>query len=571
MPVPPAARRHFLLLSLNGCLLVLPALWLAVSLPIRPAAPWAPVFGLLLSLLCWLLVLLLARRWRTFFLLQLPLLALAPVFVWYVLKFGAPPGEGAVAVALTSSLREAWSFVDLFELRRPVIAWLAALALYLAAALALGRQLISPRLRRGAGYAAVPLLALALFMPSRVKDGIEFDIGANISGYLTASYPFGSVFSAVGGLLGNLEVWGFGEERPRFDARPVARGGAPETHILVIGETARADRFGLYGYARPTTPRLATVEGLIAYDRAFSTGNLTMLALPMLMTGTTPRDYAEARSRGNLIDLAREAGLHTSLVTNQDLWIYKMFHPRPDQWRQAADIFGTDDQVAAPDSLLLAPLDDVLRTERPKRFVVVHTYGSHWDYMQRLPDDGFVFSGRDRASVRRAVEANREGPVIDDLYDDTILQTDKLLAAIIARAARLPGQVTVTYISDHGEALPGVEGALTHGFETFHLSELHVPLLFWGNAAFRHANPARWALLNEHRDRIVSQDALFYTLAATMGIEFPAHDPQRDLGAAGFRAPRLDELRFRIGSSRQLRSLAEAADWSRSCARVGGC
>ena len=42
-----------------------------------------------------------------------------------------------------------------------------------------------------------------------------------------------------------------------FNAKATHQANEKEAYILVIGETARADNFGVYGYNRPTTPLLA--------------------------------------------------------------------------------------------------------------------------------------------------------------------------------------------------------------------------------------------------------------------------------------------------------------------------
>ena len=90
------------MLAFNLAMLGAPPTVLALAGPVSKLAPWAPAFALLLSLLMAALLLLLTRTWRGFFLWHLPMLSVAPAFVAYVLKFNAPPGEGAFAVALTS-------------------------------------------------------------------------------------------------------------------------------------------------------------------------------------------------------------------------------------------------------------------------------------------------------------------------------------------------------------------------------------------------------------------------------------------------------------------------------------
>lgn len=64
-------------------------------------------------------------------------------------------------------------------------------------------------------------------------------------------------------------------------------GAAPRPNVLlVVWDTARADRMSLYGYAKPTTPRLAAfaAEGAV-YDRATAPGMWTLNSHAAMFTG----------------------------------------------------------------------------------------------------------------------------------------------------------------------------------------------------------------------------------------------------------------------------------------------
>lgn len=557
--------------ALNGVMLLTPPSVLAMAGGAASHDLRAPVCGLLLSLLILALPMLLVKTWRSFFLLHLPLLGLSPLFIWYVLNFSAPPDENAFAVLLTSSPAEIAGFVSLFHLQLPLGLCGAAIALYAVHAACLGSQPIPLSVRRAVRWLAVPLLALLLFMPSTGPHGIRVDIGENVNGYLTSSYPLGGFISVIGGLEGNAQAMGMFDAHEPFGVRASVASATPQTHILVIGESARADRFHLLGYARQTTPELERIDGLLAFKRVYSTGNLTLLAVPMLMTGTAPATYSPQSVRGTLIDLANEAGYFTAWLSNQNMELYKIVHPRPQVWRQPADTGNWSENHATPDDILLAPLDEMLGNERPRKLIVMHTYGSHWDYTLRLPDNGFHFSGSDRETVRAAIQAEQSGKVAADAYDDTILQTDLVLSQIIRRASKLPGEVTVTYIPDHGEALKAVEGRATHGFRDFNTSELHIPLLIWANPAFRSAHAAQWQNLSARTGQVVSQDAVFHTVASMLGIEFPAHDSQRDVTSPAFRAIHIRQLQFRIAGSSELRRLTDALDWPKACQELHAC
>lgn len=568
---PKEVMRYRGMLALNGSMLFAPSIALALIGGSSASSPRMAAGGLMLSALLLLLPMYLVRSWRGLFLLHLPLLSLSPLFVWYVLNFSAPPDENAFTVLLTSPPAELFSFAELFQLEWPALGCMAGLLLYAGIAIRLGRRAIPARARRAVLWMTAPLLVVPLCLPSRTPNGWDIDLGENVHDYLSTSYPLGALTSLVGGVAGNIQAWGFFDRTEPYHAQMAISDGTPRTHILVIGESARADHFHLLGYPRQTTPELERLDGLLAFTRTFSTGNLTLLAVPMMMTGSAPASYSPQGIRGNLVDLANESGFFTAWLSNQSMDLYKIFRPRPSVWRQPVDTNQWADRNPTPDDLLLAPLDDVLKNPSPRKFIVMHTYGSHWDYTQRLPDKGFFFSGRDRQSVAAAIKADKSGRVAADAYDDTILHTDYVLNQIIQRASRLPGQVTLTYIPDHGEALTAEEGRATHGFKDFNVSEVHIPLLFWANAAFRQAHDTQWQALAAHKDQVVRQDSIFYTTASLLGIEFPAQDARRDLTSPAFQPIPVRQLQFRIAGSSEVRHLRDALDWPHRCAALAAC
>ncbi len=66
---------------------------------------------------------------------------------------------------------------------------------------------------------------------------------------------------------------------------PEVAGDRPHVVILML-DTVRADHMSVYGYGRPTTPRLAAfAEGAVTFDRAQSAGLWTVPAHASLFTG----------------------------------------------------------------------------------------------------------------------------------------------------------------------------------------------------------------------------------------------------------------------------------------------
>src|SRR6185503_11889333 len=70
---------------------------------------------------------------------------------------------------------------------------------------------------------------------------------------------------------------------------PEAQPARARRVILITCDTLRADRLGVYGYARPTSPHLdAFARECAVFDEAFSNAPWTGPALSSLHTGLLP-------------------------------------------------------------------------------------------------------------------------------------------------------------------------------------------------------------------------------------------------------------------------------------------
>jgi hypothetical protein len=141
--------------------------------------------------------------------------------------------------------------------------------------------------------AADPLIGGVLFVTGPLRD-----VDAALNGHAVVKVPYGA-----------------------------SRSGAEEIHVLVIGERARRDAWSAYGYVRETTPYLDSIKGeLILFTNAVADANLTVFAVPTLLTGMAPEHYDLSSVHGNLVDLAMEAGYSTSWLMNQDVGVFSRWN-----------------------------------------------------------------------------------------------------------------------------------------------------------------------------------------------------------------------------------------------------
>lgn len=316
----------------------------------------------------------------------------------------------------------------------------------------------------------------------------------------------------------------------RFGARTTRDSSLREIYVLVIGETARADNWQLAGYERPTNPALSRRQGVIFFDHVLSSSNTTHKSVPMLLSAVMPDDYDAIYRQRGIISAFREAGFATAFFSNQ-----KRNHSFIDHMGLEADtaVFIKEHpqylaQGEPHDIALVDLIRQTVARGRRKQLIVLHTYGSHFNYAGRYSDAYRRFTP-DVASVADA--ANR--PLLINAYDNTIVATDAMLDAVIAAIDSVPGAIaSMIYTSDHGEDIfDDGRRLFLHASPCPTFYQLHVPFVAWTSEAFDRAFPQlRAAMLgNRHRD-ISSSESFFHTALSIAGIT--ARCSRNDLSVA---------------------------------------
>jgi hypothetical protein len=103
------------------------------------------------------------------------------------------------------------------------------------------------------------------------------------------------------------------------DARRQASAtGTPRLLVMVVGETVRAADWGLSGYSRQTTPRLASRD-VINFDEVTSCGTNTAVSLPCMFAPIGKSNYDERyiKSHESLLDVLQRAGFRVVWIDNQ--------------------------------------------------------------------------------------------------------------------------------------------------------------------------------------------------------------------------------------------------------------
>ena len=313
----------------------------------------------------------------------------------------------------------------------------------------------------------------------------------------------------------------------RFEAQATHPEDSCEVYVMVIGETARAMNFSLYGYQRDTNHKLGKTEGLVVFGDVTTQSNTTHKSVPMLLSQASATDFERLFHEKGILEAFREAGFHTVFLSNQrpnhsfidflgeqaDQWLFLKTGDANQTGRELAGVTSKDGNYYDAD--LLPILDKILNQKRKKEFIVLHTYGSHFNYMERYPREMAHFLPDTHCEAK---QENR--PDLINAYDNTIRYTDFVLSGVIERLRKHGGMSAMLYTSDHGENIfDDAHKLFLHASPRASEYELRVPFLVWTSQSFRLLLPevSQALTANSHKQAQSSRSA-FHTMLNIGGI-----------------------------------------------------
>lgn len=287
-----------------------------------------------------------------------------------------------------------------------------------------------------------------------------------------------------------------------------------EVYVLVVGETARAANWELYGYERKTNPELMQVEGLTAFPHVLTESNTTHKSVPMLLSPVSALDFDSIYCRKGIITAFKEAGYQTAFFSNQryNNSFIDFFGKEADTWD-----FIKEDSLNSnynpSDDELLKQVAGVLEKGAKKQFIVLHTYGSHFNYRERYPSEMAFF----KPDTPMDAEAKNRSNLLN-AYDNTIRYTDQFLARLIRMLNDQQVDAAMLYTSDHGEDIfDDKRNLFLHASPVPSYYQLHVPFLVWMSGSYRQSYPALPSATAINRKKNVSSSASFFQTMLQLG------------------------------------------------------
>jgi len=275
--------------------------------------------------------------------------------------------------------------------------------------------------------------------------------------------------------------------------------------ILIVVDTLRADRLGVYGYRRNTAPALSSLARSAAvFERAYATSPWTLPTMGSLYTGLLPAQHG--------------AG---AVLTVGEKVLYGQLRPEPPTIGEALLAFGYPthavagnpnlharfgvargfasydyeaggmDHLRRADVIVDRALAWIAERHGAPFFLLVHIFDPHMNYDPPAATRGrftaalpagrcslpFAETLRLRAGLQLTDDEQR---FVGAAYDEEIAFVDEQMARFAAglRALGVWQRAVVVFTADHGEELWD-HGGFEHG-HTMYDELLRVPLLVWG-------------------------------------------------------------------------------------------
>lgn len=305
----------------------------------------------------------------------------------------------------------------------------------------------------------------------------------------------------------------------------VTSNDAPQTYVVIIGESTSARNMGLYGYYRDTNPLLTEIKDeLLIFNDVISPHTHTIPSLNKMLS-LSNFENPDVIHCGSIVQLANAAGFSTYWISNQqpigihETLVTTISKATKEQFYTNAL---TNRQVEY-DEALFPYIDRVLDYPDKKKVIFIHLYGTHISYKFSYPPSFRTFTDVPQTqfpSARSTEQINH--------YDNSIVYNDFIVRSIIEKVRSKNETSYVMYFSDHGDEV--FQDMDFVGHNDYHASDpMHeIPFIIWTSEKFRQFYPSIDTLPN-YLDRKYMLDDLIHSFSEFSQIKFNQFQPERSI------------------------------------------
>jgi glucan phosphoethanolaminetransferase (alkaline phosphatase superfamily) len=296
-------------------------------------------------------------------------------------------------------------------------------------------------------------------------------------------------------------------ERKRYVANPQANR---RNVVVIVVDALRADRMGVYGYERNTTPNLSRLQragSIDAVPQARASCGTSSCGITSLLSSKFIHEFSERPF--SLFEVLKRHGYRIHLILSGDhsnFYGLKRTYEPHDSYSDGGDAGRTLD-YKNDDRLIIDRSSGLPRWDGQPALLYfhlmsIHPTGKRYPQFQRYqPASPYMPSGR--------TDPARAG----NHYDNGVLQADGVIGELLEtlRARGYLGNTLLVITADHGEAL-GEHGGFGHP-QQLEEEVLRVPLLFMASGYERRKI--------SRPDLVAEQVDIAPTILAELDIEAP--------------------------------------------------
>lgn len=283
--------------------------------------------------------------------------------------------------------------------------------------------------------------------------------------------------------------------------------------VLVIGESARYDKFHINGYNKPTTPYLDLNPQVISLHNYYALQTTTRKTIPYIYKRSDNSQFIDPQE-SSFVSVFKALGFKTyylSLQTDIAETFYR-FVAEYDYYTLGIKNRKLGTSNSYYDEILINEAEHIIK-QKGNRLLVLHMMGSHFKYSNRVP-------------------LSKISHKLND-YDNTIIYTDYILHKLFTKVNTQ--RAIVFYTSDHGESLEG-DKTRQHGYPIeFAMrdtpEQIHIPgFWFFSNKYLADKeNQLKFANIQKRAKKHLDQSYIFHSLLACIGVKSPAIEAKKSL------------------------------------------
>lgn len=485
----------------------------------------------------------------------LPFLILLPVYLFYISIYEVTINEQIISVVFETNFNEAVQFLG-----ANVCIYILLFFIWCSYSIFwVVQHYKKPKVWSHWSRYLVLIVGSAYFFSSyyfnaKISDEIEQAVGSNnflvdeenqFISDLKQTYPLGLMINSWYVYKEQKKINEIYSKNSQFNfgAYRTIKSNKEEIYVLVLGETSRRESWQLNGYNRKTNPLLSERENIVNFTDFISISNVTRESIPIMLTRKLDKHVNRyAFNERSIITAFKEAGFRTYWLSTQQK--FGAFDTSTSVYAKEADHIEFLNRTGyqhegISDDILVSALEKVVKEPVQKKFIVIHTLGSHYNYRHRYPLNFDVFKPSLNTVKNYSLQDKKYAQELRNSYDNSILFTDHVLDQLIQVLDKQKDRTSfLLYSSDHGEdVFDGNCEKSGHGLET--ARNFEIASFVWYSNSFAEQYVSKIHFLKQNQHSKINQTAIFPTLIDAANIVIPNDALQRSTLKVFEKYPRL--------------------------------